>query len=45
MEGECSTHGRDEKCIQFLSENVRGRDQYVDLGKDGKIILEQILGI
>jgi hypothetical protein len=37
-------HGRDEKCIQFFFENLKERDHLGDLGVDGKIILEWILG-
>jgi hypothetical protein len=41
----CSMHGRDEKCIQTLyHETWRGRDHVKDLGIDGWIILECILG-
>jgi len=39
MDGTCSAHGRDEKCIQYF-----GRDHSEDLGVDRKIILELILG-
>jgi hypothetical protein len=34
----CSTHGRDEKCIQNLSESLKGRDHSEDQGMDGKIL-------
>jgi hypothetical protein len=30
--------------IKFRSENINGKDQAEDLGVDGKIILEWILG-
>jgi len=46
MGGTCSTDGRDEKCIRrttFWLENVKGRDHWEDLGKDGKT-LEWTLG-
>jgi len=37
--------GRDEKFIQILwLENLKERDDLEDLGIDGKIILEWILG-
>jgi len=35
--GECSTIGRDEKCIQNLSENLKGRDDAEDVSVDGRI--------
>jgi len=38
MSGACSTH------IYLWSENQKGRDNSKDLGVDGKIILERILG-
>jgi len=39
MSGACSTHGRDEKCIQyFWSENLKRRDHSEDLGVDGNIL-------
>jgi len=31
-------HGRDEKCIYNLSENLKGRYDAEDLGIDGKIL-------
>jgi hypothetical protein len=34
----CSMHGRDEKCIYNLSENLKGRYDAEDLGIDGKIL-------
>jgi len=38
-------HGRDEKCIRnFGQKNLKGRDNMEDLGVDGKIILQWILG-
>jgi hypothetical protein len=42
----CSTHGRHEKYIRprFWLENLYGRDHLEELGVDGKIILEYILG-
>jgi len=41
----CSIHGRDEKwCTKFWLENLRGRDHSGDLGTDGNMILEWMLG-
>jgi len=42
----CTTElsGRCEMYAEFLSENRKGRDHSEDLGVDGKIILEWILG-
>jgi hypothetical protein len=37
MGGACSTEGRNEKCI---SENLKGRFHSIDVGVNGKIILE-----
>jgi hypothetical protein len=38
-------HGRDEKCYtKFWSKNLKGRSYSEDLGADGNIILERILG-
>jgi hypothetical protein len=42
--GACSTYGRDEKYIIFWLENLKGRDTLEDLGIDGRITLERILG-
>jgi hypothetical protein len=42
MGGTCSMHGGDVKYLQL--ENLKGRDQPEDLGIDGKIILEWIVG-
>jgi len=44
MGGSCSTHGRDEKCMQNLLENLKGRNHSEDLGEDGRKILEWITG-
>jgi hypothetical protein len=33
--GTCSRHVRNEKFIQFFSENLKGRDHVEDLGVDG----------
>jgi hypothetical protein len=42
--GECSTNGRDEKCIQNLDrKNLKVRHQSEDLGIDGGIILQWVL--
>jgi hypothetical protein len=41
----CRTHRRDEKCVQnFGRKKLKGRDHSEDLGVDGRIILEWILG-
>jgi hypothetical protein len=41
----CSVQERDEKCIQnFLSEILMGSDHMEDLGIDGRVMLEWILG-
>jgi hypothetical protein len=37
-------HEKYEKCVNILSENLKGRDHLKDVGIDGKIILEWILG-
>jgi hypothetical protein len=39
----CSTYVRDEK-YNFWLKNLKGRDYSEDLGVDGTIILEWILG-
>jgi hypothetical protein len=44
MGGACSTDGRDEMHTIFWLENLTGRDHLEDLGVDGKIILEWIVG-
>jgi hypothetical protein len=44
MNGTCSTHGRDEKCKQYFSLNVKRSDHLEDVSVDGTIILELILG-
>jgi hypothetical protein len=36
----CSTHGLDEKCIEFWMVNLKGRVHSEDLGVVGTIILE-----
>jgi hypothetical protein len=36
-------HGRNEKFIQILSENLTGRDHLEDLGVDGRIIFKWML--
>jgi hypothetical protein len=41
MDGACSTHGRDEKCMPNFGQE--GRDHLEDLDVDEKIILELIL--
>jgi len=51
MVGTCSTHGRDEECIQdfgihtrFWLENLKGSYQSEDLDVDGKKMFEWIFG-
>jgi hypothetical protein len=44
MGGVCSTHERDEKCVQNLGRKPEGRDHSEYLGVSEKIILEWILG-
>jgi hypothetical protein len=38
MGGACSTRGRDEKCIIYLFEKPKQKDNSEDLGVDGKLI-------
>jgi hypothetical protein len=38
----CSLHCEDEKCIQNLSENLKGIDCFGDIDGDGRIILKSI---
>jgi len=40
MGGTCSMHGRYGKCIQFWSQNPKGRDHYENLDVDGRKILK-----
>jgi hypothetical protein len=45
MSGTCRTHGRGEIFYTiFWLENLKVRDHSEDLGVDGKVILECILG-
>jgi hypothetical protein len=44
MGDACSTHGIDEKCIHNFGLKPQEKDYSEDLGVDGKIILEWILG-
>jgi hypothetical protein len=44
MGGTCSTHGEMRNSYNFFSENLTGIDHVEDLGIDGRIILEWILG-
>jgi len=44
MGGACGTHRRGEMHTKFRSESLKGRDHSQDLGIDGKVILEWILG-
>jgi hypothetical protein len=41
MAESCSTHERDDKCINFGS-NAEAKKQHGDLGVDGRIILKCI---
>jgi hypothetical protein len=41
--GQAAHKGGDKKCIQNLSENLKGRYHLGDLGIDGRIILKGIL--
>jgi hypothetical protein len=43
MGGTSRTHGRYEKCIQYLSEGPKGRDHLQNLGISGRIILKCVL--
>jgi len=38
------THGADEKCRQNFRRETRGGDHSEDLGVDGKVIFERLLG-
>jgi hypothetical protein len=40
MDGTCSTHGIDKKCVKNWSEDLKGEDHLGDVGVDGRIILE-----
>jgi len=40
----CSTHGRDDNCIQNFGQKMKGRDHSEGMGIDGRLILEWILG-
>jgi hypothetical protein len=42
--GSCSMHGKYKKYIKIWSGNLKGRYYSEDLGIDGKIILEWVLG-
>jgi len=45
MDGACSMHERDEKCIKnFGQKNLRGRDNLEDLDVGRRTILGWILG-
>jgi hypothetical protein len=44
MEGARSTDGRVKNAYSILVENLKERDHSEDLGVDGNIILEWILG-
>jgi hypothetical protein len=43
MGGASGTYGRKERCIHSYGEATWGRDNLVDLGADGRIILKYIL--
>jgi len=40
MGGTCSIHERCEVHTEFWSENLKGKDCLLDLGIDGRIILQ-----
>jgi hypothetical protein len=40
--GECSTHGRNAKFMRHFHEELNEKDNFKDLGVDGKIILKHI---
>jgi len=40
--GACSTYGGEEKCVQGLGGNLRGRGHLGDIDVDGTIILRWI---
>jgi hypothetical protein len=45
MDGACSSHGRHEKCSQSFGQKTCMEETTLqDLGTDGKIILQWILG-
>jgi hypothetical protein len=45
MDGRaCSTHGRDKNAYRIFIGNLKGREFSEDLGVDGRVILEWMLG-
>jgi hypothetical protein len=40
MSGECSTHGRQQRCIQGFGGGAEGKNHLEDLGVGGKILLK-----
>jgi len=40
MDGTCSTHGRDAKCIQILVGKIEGNRTLGNLGLYGNVILK-----
>jgi hypothetical protein len=44
MNGANSTHGRQKMHTKFWLQKLKGRVNLEELGVDGRIILEQILG-
>jgi hypothetical protein len=43
MNSACSTHGRDEKCVQNFGQKTWKRSDHLeDLGIDGRILLKWI---
>lgn len=40
MDHACSTHGTDEKFLQFHSEHLTGKNHVGSLGEDNEIILK-----
>jgi hypothetical protein len=43
MNGACEKYGEEERCIVFLSGNVKEDDHLEDLDIEGKITLKYIL--
>jgi len=42
MGGKCSTHERNEKCVQnFGRKNLRGRDHSINLDADEKVKIKR----
>jgi hypothetical protein len=43
LEGECSTHKRNEECLWFCLEILRERDHLEGLDVNGRILIKRIL--